>query len=90
MPPSFAAALGVHASIIVLLVLGSGVWSRRGRQVLDIDVDQILEVDYPDADTPSEMDRVQVTFKDGTIKVYQGPDLPEVWAILNHWTPPTA
>jgi hypothetical protein len=34
--------------------------------------------------------KVQVVFKDGTIKVFEGPELPEVLAILNHWTPPTA
>jgi hypothetical protein len=66
MPPSFDAALGVHASVLALLVLGSGVWSRWGRQVPDIDV-EFLQVDYPDANTPREMDSVQVTFQDGTI-----------------------
>ena len=49
--------------------------------MLDIDVNQILEVDYPDTNAPGEVqDRVRVTFNDGTIKMYQGSELPEVFA----------
>ena len=33
---------------------------------------------------------VEVTFKDGTKRQYNGTEHPEVYAILNHWTPPTA
>jgi hypothetical protein len=53
------------------------------------DVDEIAEVNFCD-DDPGERNGVQVRFKDGTTKVYSGPELPEVLALLNHWTPPTA
>lgn len=49
----------------------------------DLDVDEIKEVTYQPAS-------VRVVFKNGDVRVYQGADLPEVLAILNHWTPPTA
>ncbi len=48
-----------------------------------IDVDEIREVNF-------EAQCVEVVFKDGTRKKFSGPDLPEVLAMLNHWTPPTA
>ena len=57
--------------------------------MINLDVDEILEVNYPDDSTPGEGNNVQVVFKDGTSKVYEGPELPEVLAILNHLTPPT-
>ncbi|MEO8129468.1 MAG: hypothetical protein ABJF23_09310 [Bryobacteraceae bacterium] len=58
--------------------------------MLNLDVDEILEVNYLDAATPGETSGVEVTFKDGTTKLFEGPQLPEALAILNHWTPPTA
>jgi hypothetical protein len=58
--------------------------------MIDIDVDEIAEVNFPDTDDPPETSRVRVVFKNGIEKIYQGPELPEVLAILNHWTPPTA
>ena len=58
--------------------------------MVDIDVDEIVEVNYPDSDNPREAGCVRVVFKNGIEKVYQGPELREVLAILNHWTPPTA
>jgi hypothetical protein len=58
--------------------------------MVDIDVDEILEVNYLESSTPGETAGVEVTFKNGTTKVYEGPELAEVLAILNHWTPPTA
>ena len=58
--------------------------------MVDIDVDEILEVDYRDASTEGGVGSVEITFKNGTTKVYDGPELPEVLGILNHWTPPTA
>ena len=54
----------------------------------DIDVDEIVEVNYPDPDGGEES--VEVLFKDGTTKVFRGPELPQVLEMLNHWTPPTA
>lgn len=51
-----------------------------------IDVDQIAEITYLD-DPPATVD---VTFKDGATKRYNGSQHPEIFAILNHWTPPTA
>ena len=55
-----------------------------------IDVDEIIEVDYLDASTSGEEESVQVTFKNGMTKTYEGSELPGLLAILNHWTPPTA
>ncbi len=51
-----------------------------------IDVDQIAEVNYLD-DPPGTVD---VTLKDGSTRRYDGTQHPDVFAILNHWTPPTA
>jgi hypothetical protein len=55
-----------------------------------IDVDEILEVNFPDSADQGELRSVEVVFKDGTRRVYAGADFPEAMAILNHWTPPTA
>jgi hypothetical protein len=54
-----------------------------------IDVDEIAEVNYSDPD-PGECNSVEVRFKDGSTKIYSGPEFPEVLRLLNHWTPPTA
>jgi hypothetical protein len=51
--------------------------------MVDIDVDEVREVTY-------QQDSVRVVFKNGDARVYEGADLPEALAILNHWTPPTA
>jgi hypothetical protein len=51
-----------------------------------IDVDEIAEVNYLN-DTAAT---VEVKFKDGRTERYNGSEHPEVFAILNHWTPPTA
>jgi hypothetical protein len=59
-------------------------------EMLNIDVDEITEVNYLDGATPGETSGVAVTFKNGTTEVYEGAELPEALAILNHWTPPTA
>jgi hypothetical protein len=58
--------------------------------MVDIDVDDIAEVNYLDGAKPEDCERVQIRFKSGIEKIYEGPDLPEVLKILNHWTPPTA
>ena len=55
-----------------------------------IDVDEIIDVDFPGASANEEGQCVEVTFKDGTMKTFTGPDLAEALPILNHWTPPTA
>ena len=59
-------------------------------EMLNIDVDEITEVNYLDGATPGETNGVEITLKDGTTRVYEGAELPEALAILNHWTPPTA
>jgi hypothetical protein len=51
-----------------------------------IDVDQIAEVNYLD-DPPGTVD---VIFKDGSTRRYNGAQHPDIFATLNHWTPPTA
>ena len=50
------------------------------------DVDEILEVNYLGDDAAT----VDVKFKDGTAKRFNGSEHPEILALLNHWTPPTA
>jgi len=49
------------------------------------DVDEIAEVNYLDDDTT-----VEIKFKDGTVRRYNGAVNPEIFSLLNHWTPPTA
>ena len=51
-----------------------------------IDVDEIAEVNY--LDDPAAT--VEVKFRDGTTALYKGSEHPEIFDILNHWTPPTA
>ena len=51
-----------------------------------IDVDEITEVNYLD-DTA---ETVEIKFKNGATQTYRGSEAPEIFAILNHWTPPTA
>lgn len=51
--------------------------------MVEIDVDEVKEVTYG-------KDCVRVVFKNGDVRVYEGADLAEALAILNHWTPPTA
>jgi hypothetical protein len=48
-----------------------------------IDIDDIAEVNYFDSS-------VEIRFKNGTTRLFTGPELPVVLALLNHWTPPTA
>ena len=64
--------------------------SNRSGAMEPIDVDEILEVNFPDSADQGELRSVEVVFKDGTRRVYAGADFPEAMAILNHWTPPTA
>jgi hypothetical protein len=59
-------------------------------EMVDIDVDEIADINYLEGSTPEDTGGVEITFKNGTTKVYQGSDLMEVLTILNHWTPPTA
>jgi hypothetical protein len=51
-----------------------------------IDVDEIAEVNYVDDNQNS----VEIRFKNGTTQTYNGSESPEIFNILNHWTPPTA
>ena len=55
-----------------------------------IDVDEIAEVNFPESSDHGEPQSVEVVFKDGSRKTFSGVDFPEVLAMLNHWTPPTA
>ncbi len=55
-----------------------------------IDVDEIIDVNFPDPSDQGKAQSVELVFKDGTKKVFSGAELPEVLAMLNHWTPPTA
>lgn len=52
----------------------------------DIDIDEIAEVSYSGEDASI----VDVTFKDGTTKRFNGAEHQEIFALLNHWSPPTA
>ena len=54
------------------------------------DIDEILEVTFPDSAEQGEPQSVEVVFKDGTKRNFSGPELDEVLAMLQHWTPPTA
>jgi hypothetical protein len=58
--------------------------------MVELDVDEIREVNYLEGSTPGETKSVEVLFKDGTTRLYEGSELPAVLTILNHWTPPTA
>jgi hypothetical protein len=51
-----------------------------------IDIDEIAEVNF----TGEGASQAEVRFKDGTVKTYNGKEHPEVFALLNHWTAPTA
>ncbi len=51
-----------------------------------IDVDTIAEVNYLDEPAGT----VEVRFKDGATERFNGTDHPEIYEVLNHWTPPTA
>ena len=54
------------------------------------DIDEILEVTFPDSAEQGEAQTVEVVFKDGTKRNFSGLELDEVLAMLQHWTPPTA
>jgi len=56
--------------------------------MIDLDVDEIQEVNY--LHRAGEQNAVQVTFKNGEIRVYEGEAFSEALEILKHWTPPTA
>jgi hypothetical protein len=58
--------------------------------MLNIDVDEIVEVNYLSTAVPGEGDAVELRFKNGVVTIYKGQELSEVLEILKHWTPPTA
>ena len=64
----------------------TGSRSDECKDLNQIDVDEIAEVNYLD-DTAAT---VEVKFRDGSTKRYSGSEHPEIFDILNHWTPPTA
>lgn len=51
-----------------------------------IDVDEIQEITF----SGEENEDAEVTFKDGSVQTYHGSVHPEIFEMLNHWTPPTA
>ena len=51
-----------------------------------IDVDEIAEVNYLDDASAT----VEIRFRDGSVKRYSGVDNPDIFVLLNQWTPPTA
>ncbi len=54
-----------------------------------LDIDEIAAIDYPE-DAAGASETATITFKDGSTRTYSGAEHPEVFALLNHWTPPTA
>jgi hypothetical protein len=52
----------------------------------EIDVDEIQEVNFAGDGAAI----AEVKFKDGSTRIYNGKEHPEVFEMLNHWTPPTA
>ena len=43
-----------------------------------IDVDEIIDVNFPDSSDPDEGQSVELIFKDGTKRIFSGAELPEV------------
>jgi hypothetical protein len=58
--------------------------------MLDIDVDEIQDVNYLDTPGSAGKNAVQIVFRNGETRVYEGQEFEEAIEILNHWTPPTA
>ncbi len=52
----------------------------------EINVDEIVEVNF----SGEKNETVEVKFKDGSSQTFNGREHPEVFVMLNHWTPPTA
>ena len=52
----------------------------------EIDIDEISEVNF----LSDRNETVELIFKDGSTKTVNGSEHPEIFAMLNHWTPPTA
>ena len=59
-------------------------------KMIDLDVDEIREVNYLNGPDPARDNSVQVIFKNGENRIYEGPEFAEAIEILKHWTPPTA
>ena len=55
-----------------------------------IDFDEIIDVNFPNVSGQDGGQSVEAVFKDGKKTVFGCTELPEVLAILNHWTPPAA
>jgi len=58
--------------------------------MLDLDVDNIQEVTWPEPKDQGQPTSVCVRLKNGEVRVFEGAELKEALALLNHWTPPTA
>jgi hypothetical protein len=58
--------------------------------MLDIDIDEIQEVNYLEGPGSDEKNAVQIFFRNGETRLYQGAEFEEALEILKHWTPPTA
>ncbi len=57
--------------------------------MIDLDVDNVAGFTYLDSEA-QEPKRLQVIFKDGSERIFEDAELPEVLKILGHWTPPMA
>ncbi len=51
-----------------------------------INVDDIQEINF----SGENNENAEVTYKDGSTETYHGDAHPEIFEMLNHWTPPTA
>ena len=82
---------GVTCAIALLAARRVAVRRAFSRKLYDgyvgeIDIDEIAEVNF----TGEDASQAEVRFKDGSVKIYNGAEHPEVFAMLNHWTAPTA
>ena len=53
-------------------------WAVTWSQMEPIDVDEIIDVNFPDSSDPDEGQSVELIFKDGTKRIFSGAELPEV------------
>jgi hypothetical protein len=59
--------------------------------MINLDVDEIQKINFPDAPRSGEKNVVQVVFKNDQVQVYKGPEFAEAIEILKHRIiPPTA
>ena len=56
----------------------------------ELDVDNVAGFSYLNEDDATKAEQIQVIFKDGSERIYEGDDLPHVAELLRFWTPPMA